>query len=154
MVRVVAAFEKVPAMRILFVLFVLVGLSAPAAADALRDFGLGEAAMDRRDFEAAVEAYTRAIDSGDIFSDQVLSQAHFNRGRSYFQLRQFDRAIADYDAFIKLRPNYAGGYYNRFVAFEEKGEGKQALEDLKTAHRLEPDHPRIQAKMRDHGLLD
>ena len=141
-------------MRVLLVLLVLVGLSGPAAADALRDIGLGEAAMDRRDFKAAVEAYTRAIDSGDIFSDLVRSQAHFNRGRSYFQLREFDRAIADYDVFIELRPNYAGGYYNRFVAYEHKGDGDKALEDLKAAHRLEPDHPRIQAKMRDHGLLD
>lgn len=141
-------------MRILLTLLILAGLTVPAAADALRDMGIGEAAMDRRDFSAAVEAYGRAIDSGDIFSDQVLSMAHFNRGRSYFQLREFDKAIADYDVFIRLRPNFAGGYYNRFVAFEEKGDGKQALEDLKTAHRLEPDHPKIQEKMRDHGLLD
>ncbi len=141
-------------MRIILALFVLVGLSLPAAADALRDIGLGEAAMDRRDFDAAVEAYSRAIDSGDIFSDLVRSQAHFNRGRSYFQLRKFDQAIADFDVFIGLRPNYAGGYYNRFIAYEQKGDGQQALEDLKAAHRLQPDHPRIQAKMRDHGLLD
>ncbi|MEE8223247.1 MAG: tetratricopeptide repeat protein, partial [Alphaproteobacteria bacterium] len=52
----------------------------------------------------------------------------------------YDRAIAEYDQAIKLKPDYAKAYYNRGVAYMSKGLYDRAIEDYDTAIRLRPDY--------------
>ena len=45
-------------------------------------------------------------------------------------MEDFDKAIADYDKAIELKPEYAGAYYNRGIYFEMKGDFSNALDNF------------------------
>jgi tetratricopeptide (TPR) repeat protein len=43
-----------------------------------------------------------------------------DRGRAYFKKREYDRAIADYDAAIRLKPDYDLALGNRKQAVQAR----------------------------------
>ncbi len=47
-------------------------------------------------------------------------------------------AIADFDQAIKANPNYAGAYFNRGLARQEKREFEPAIADFSRAITLDP----------------
>jgi tetratricopeptide (TPR) repeat protein len=51
----------------------------------------------------------------------------------------FDPALADYDAAIRLRPDYAEAYVNRGVVHYDRGDYDLAIADNDAAIRLRPD---------------
>jgi len=60
------------------------------------------------------------------------------RGDVYRTKGELDRAIADYDASIKLNPTFAGAFYGRGVAYRMKGDRDRAIADFREAIRLLP----------------
>jgi tetratricopeptide (TPR) repeat protein len=50
----------------------------------------------------------------------------------------YDRAIEDYNATLRLDPNYAFAYYNRGIAYYDKGMYDRAIEDYNAALRINP----------------
>ena len=63
-----------------------------------------------------------------------------NRGLHY-NLGQYQRAIEDYSAAIRLKPDYYLAYYNRgCVYIKNPDQYKQAIEDLNKAIHLKPDY--------------
>ena len=58
----------------------------------------------------------------------------------YYKKGLYDRAIAEYDQAIKLKPFYANAYNYRGVAYMGKGLYDRAIEDYDTAIRLRPDY--------------
>ena len=65
-----------------------------------------------------------------------LAKAHLSRGLAYLYKRDYDRAIADFDQAIKLKPNYGEAYYNLGVAYERKGDIAKAGLKKNYARRL------------------
>jgi tetratricopeptide (TPR) repeat protein len=63
--------------------------------------------------------------------------AHNNRGIAYYGEKDYDRAIADYDAAVSLDPGYATGYYNRGNAWQVKGDYDRAVRDYDQALALQ-----------------
>jgi tetratricopeptide (TPR) repeat protein len=63
--------------------------------------------------------------------------AHNNRGIAYYGEKDYDRAIADYDAAVSLDPGYATGYYNRGNAWQVKGDNDRAILDYDRALALQ-----------------
>src|SRR5262245_17205482 len=57
----------------------------------------------------------------DHFNNQNLATAYNNRGNVYLGLRDYDRAIADYDRAVELDPHYPGAFYRRGDAYRRKG---------------------------------
>ncbi len=51
---------------------------------------------------------------------------------------EYDRAIADYDKAIALKPKYADFYNNRGIAYDKKGEYDRAIADYDKAIALNP----------------
>ena len=53
-------------------------------------------------------------------------------------MKDFDRAIADYDAALKLDSTFQRAYNNRGTAWRKKGDRARALQDYAEAVRLDP----------------
>ena len=70
----------------------------------------GFACRKRGDYEAAIQAYTRAIEL-----DPKHFKAYFNRGFAQDKLRNHGAAIGDYTRALELDPRNPYGYYNRCV---------------------------------------
>ena len=66
-----------------------------------------------------VFSYSQAIDLVGIWS--FSAGALFNRARLFRRIQQFDKAIKDYDQFIKYNPDDYRGYTNRGIVNLEKG---------------------------------
>ena len=51
---------------------------------------------------------------------------------------EYERAIADHTKAIALDPNDANAYYNRGVAYEQKGDKDQAIADFRKVLEINP----------------
>jgi len=77
----------------------------------------------------------------DKFSEFVRREpknplGYYNRGRSYLEAEDYDRAIADFDLAILLDPNNAAAYNNRGIAYYYKGDLPSAIANCDQSIRL------------------
>lgn len=121
-------------------------LAGPVAAEPLDDLRAGNAAYERGEFQAAVDAYTAAIISGQL-SVEALAVTFNNRGVAYGELGDFDRAILDYTEALGLRPddatatrNLRVGHLRRGIARAERGDVDAAIADFTRAIEIDPAH--------------
>lgn len=82
----------------------------------------------------AISDYSKAIELNPEFVE-----AYNNRGNSYSDLEQYDKALADYNKAIELRPNFASAYNNRGNVYRNLGELDKAVNDYNIAIDLDPD---------------
>jgi len=66
------------------------------------------------------------------------TSAYYLRGEAYYDIGDYDNAIADYSQAIKLKPNYANTYYNRGSAYYDKGDYDKAIADFSQVIKLNP----------------
>jgi tetratricopeptide (TPR) repeat protein len=88
-----------------------------------------------QDGDAAITACTRAIQSGR-FSGSELAGIYDNRAIELRQQGEFDRAIADYTAAIRIDAELPGAYTGRGLAYEGKAQADKAKADYRTALAL------------------
>jgi len=72
--------------------------------------------------------------------DPNLAEVFVNRGNAYFNLKQFDLAVADYNQSIRLEPNFAMAYYNRGVANANLKQFDQTVKDFSRAIRIDQNY--------------
>ncbi len=103
-----------------------------ASADPAKEaFNKGKACYEKKDYDAAIIAFSEAIRL-----NPRNAEAYCNRGVVYCDRGEHDRAIADCTEAIQLDSKYPDGYYERGVAYGCKGEhGK--------SRRYRPVWPRI-----------
>ena len=67
-------------------------------------------------------------------------EAYCNRGIAYSDLKEYERAIQDFDKTVELNPNYAKAYFNRgIVCIESKVKKyEQALQDFDKVIEINP----------------
>ena len=65
--------------------------------------------------------------------DPNYALVYYNRGVSYAEQGEYDRAIEDYDRAIELDPNDPGAYSSRAASYTEQGEYVRAIEDCNRA---------------------
>jgi tetratricopeptide (TPR) repeat protein len=98
--------EEAVLVRSLFILLLLA--AAPALAqsndDAEQCLHLGKAEADAGS-DRRIEVCTRAIESGSL-SQEKLAVALNSRGAAYARRNDPDRAIADFDAALRLYPDF------------------------------------------------
>ena len=120
------------ALRILAGAIMLAGLALHAAlADAVDDCRQGA------NPELAIGACTEVIRSGD-YQGAELAWAFNNRGLSYADVSEIDRAVQDYDQAIALDPNHASAFNNRGNAYKDLGNFDQAMRDYNRALAIDP----------------
>lgn len=69
------------------------------------------------------------------------AQRHFIRGQMAFNEKDFKQAAAEFQAAIKLAPNWSAAWYNLGVAQEQAGLAEEALDSLKKFLQLTPNDP-------------
>jgi tetratricopeptide (TPR) repeat protein len=130
-------------------LALLIGMAAVTAAyaDALDDARAGNEAFAAHDLEGAIEAFSRAITSGEL-SGEALSITYNNRGVVYGELGDFDRALEDYEKALEIRPgddttlrNLRVALTRRGSAYANLGEAAKAMADYDRAIKLDPTAP-------------
>ena len=57
---------------------------------------------------------------------------------AYQKKGEYDRAIEDFDAAIKIDPDYANAFANRAETYQKKGDYPRALKDFDEALRQQP----------------
>jgi tetratricopeptide (TPR) repeat protein len=107
---------------------------------------LGTILFHQRNFRLAEELYRRATEV-----DPAYVLAFFDLGNVLDELQRPDESIAAYRQAVTLSPRYADAHYNLALAFERKGERRQALRHWQAYIRLDhcgpwADHARGQIR--------
>lgn len=95
----------------------------------------GEAAHDDGDWRLTVSVMSEAI-----AVDSNADRAFYLRGRAYMALDNPDAAFADFDRLVELRPTFEFAYWERAVAYAERGYFDAAVADAQFAARKNPGH--------------
>jgi tetratricopeptide (TPR) repeat protein len=91
--------------------------------------------MNRMD--AVIRNCSLIINSGRGEADSI-ADAYLSRGNMYRHKAQYDRALSDYNAALKLNPDSAATFTSRGNAWRGKKELGRALADHSEAIRLNP----------------
>jgi lipoprotein NlpI len=91
--------------------------------------------------DLAIDGCTAVIQPG-AEKGANLELAYRNRSRAYLGKGEYDKAIADCDAAIHLKPDDFLAFDNRGNAYLDKGEYEKAVADYDTVLRLKPDFVR------------
>jgi len=90
------------------------------------------------DLDGAIETLSDVLKQVKETVSALAQDAIYYWGNAYNLKKDYDRAIADYNQAIKLKPDYAEAYYNRSWAYREKGD-KSAIRDFKKVLELTKD---------------
>ena len=107
--------------------------SAPPQGLANAYFQLGWLYQTTKDYQQAIERYTRAI-----ALDPQAASAYYNRGNARKAQGDLAAAIQDYDQAIALDPQDASAYYNRGNTRKAQGDLAAAIQDYDQAIALDP----------------
>jgi tetratricopeptide (TPR) repeat protein len=100
--------------------------------------------------DKALAACTRVIVGRNSSREQV-GDAYINRGQHHYEQKDYDKAIADFNRAIPLKPRWlAMAYGNRGNAYYAKGEDDKAIDSYDKAIELEPKYT---AAFTARGLL-
>ncbi len=70
----------------------------------------------------------------------AIKEAHYNLGIAYLEAGQYNRAVAEFEAAIKLDPNFIGAHCALCRAYLEQNELENAGAAVKAALKLDPNH--------------
>ena len=119
---------------ILFISVLIMGLLLPLRSHGQEDWmRRGFQLLRTRQFEAAVTAFTRAIEA-----EPENAEAFNHRGVAWAYMGEIDRAISDYTRALEIRPELVGALNNRGSAFYQKALLNQAIADYSRAIEINP----------------
>lgn len=107
--------------------------------EAVKALEAGVEALKAGEFQKAVDAFTRAIEIGDM-NAQNEKAAYMNRGIAYGQLKQCQSAVPDFDKALEIGGDDALGYVQRAECQSELGQTAPAVADAKKAVAMTPDN--------------
>src|SRR6185436_14216643 len=90
----------------------------------------------------AVQSQTIAPPSQTAATPGSPSGAEFylRRGEDFSSVHDYDRAIAEYNTAIRLKPDYAEAYNDRGFAYYLRGDAERAIADYTRAIALRPNY--------------
>ena len=95
-----------------------------------------------QNFEKAIEHYTSAI--GETPDDHTI---YGNRSASYFKLQQYEKAQADAEKCIELKPDWSKGYQRKGNALHAQGNRAEALIVYKKGVEVDPSNELLKKEM-------
>jgi hypothetical protein len=110
----------------------------------LQQFARGEAAhlgyCDKADDEIAVDAYRKAIAMG-MTNKARMAETHHKLGLALKATGQLDKAKAELEQSLSIRPNVKEVYNNLGTIYKEMGQKDKALAAFKKSVTLSPNYP-------------
>ncbi|MBO0938442.1 tetratricopeptide repeat protein [Fibrella sp. HMF5335] len=86
----------------------------------------------------AVQVLNQAVEA-----DADNAEALNTRGVAYFELKEYNNALLDYEQALKITPDFYSPYYNRALLKTTQGDVQGALKDYSEAIRLAPDTAKL-----------
>jgi len=109
----------------------------PALAGSFDDFNQGINANNRGDSAAAINAFSRALESGEL-SKSLTPVALLDRGIAFERQKRYEDAIADLNAALALNPGKYDAIYWRMLAYAWNAQGGLASADCDSLLRARP----------------
>jgi formylglycine-generating enzyme required for sulfatase activity/tetratricopeptide (TPR) repeat protein len=109
----------------------------------LREWNFSSAAEaeNRGDFRAALFLYTELLTSDALAGARFPTFAvHDNRANIYLAQEQYPAAIKEFDAALKLNPDYVSALYNRGSAYSVMGRFDMGVKDYSRVITLQPEN--------------
>lgn len=103
---------------------------------------LGNEQFKAKNFEKAIEFYSQAIEQNP--SDHSI---YGNRSASYFNLKDFRKALDDADKCIELKDDWSKGYQRKGMALHGMGDRAEALLNYKKGLEKDPNNAQIKTEM-------
>lgn len=85
-----------------------------------------QAALKANDFKTAIKLFTEILESGRLPKTWVAPTYYF-RGKAYRSSRQYDLAIADYEAAVKEDPKMDVAFYEMGASYQGKNQHAKAV---------------------------
>jgi len=102
-------------------------------------FNLGKAQKALKKYEDALCSYSKCISLNIHYAD-----AYNNRGSVYLEnLQEPEKALIDFQNFLKIQPNVWNGFYNIANCYSELKEYEEAIKHYDRALELNPNNPDI-----------
>ncbi|UCG28615.1 MAG: tetratricopeptide repeat protein [Bacteroidales bacterium] len=100
-------------------------------------YSIARTAMQAKEYEAAIEKFTLAIESAEKYNDnqvkgsslKLVPQLHYIVGNSYSKNKEFEKALENYEKAIEYNPVYTKAFLGKGLVYRETGD----LENMKTA---------------------
>jgi tetratricopeptide (TPR) repeat protein len=86
----------------------------------------------------AASSLLKSLALKPTFSSVSLAQIYDYRGDAYTNLKEYQRAIADFDRALELNPSYTRAYNNRGNVYLDLKEYQRAIADYERAIELDP----------------
>lgn len=83
-------------------------------------------ALNKRDYATAIKLFTEILESGRL-PKTWLAPTHYFRGKAYRSSRQYDPAIADYEAAVAADPKMDVAHYEMGAAYQQKNQHAKAV---------------------------
>jgi tetratricopeptide (TPR) repeat protein len=104
--------------------------------------------------ERAINACTKLIESG-LLTGGDLAPIYFCRAIEYARMKQYSRAIQDFDQAITLKPDDETAFVGRGSTYSLMGQPARAIQDFDQAIALKPDSVRaFIGRGSAYGLMD
>lgn len=100
-------------------------------------------------FGQNAESFTIQANQQAIALDKTNPQEYIVLGGIYYQLGQWDNAIAAFQVAIQLKPDFANGYYNLGHALEQKGDLNNTMAQYQIVKQLVSNDPTNKKKISD-----
>jgi tetratricopeptide (TPR) repeat protein len=138
--RLAAVFAAIVALTVLAAPAYALGIQEnknERAAQAKREGGLGDEALNEKDWDKAIDHYTKYLDA-KACGDQC-GMYYYKRGLAYQQKQDCEHAIADYVEAEKTVTDNGELYWNASLCFSQAKQDDKALEQLNLAIKVNPE---------------
>ena len=132
-------------LRVILLSVALLGLGDTSSAQSNDGAKKCAAEAERNDFHLSIDYCTQAILSGEL-SDQELATVLKKRGLAYYNKKDYERAVQDYDHAIRLGLSDADLFYRRGLVYFENNDYNRAIRDFDEALTLTADNVAILQK--------
>ena len=126
-------------LRLILLSIALLAFRDPSWAQSNDDAKKCVAEAERNDFYLSIDYCTRAIQAGEL-SEQDLAIVFSNRGLAYYNKKDYERAVQDYNHAIGLGLRDADLFYRRGLVYFENNDYNRAIQDFDEALKLNADY--------------